>query len=142
MSGQHRFPSPPLPSVLPLCHKSAATQIQISTSSSERGQKSEQTRDTPTSAHAMGAGAGSVCWHRVTALPDLLSQFWAALLAWLTPAPFPATQHCPACWGTEKNQCQHNTHVGGVSCSAPGAQLGRDRESVTWDSGASSEQCG
>lgn len=72
--GRAQVPSPPTPQSCPFATNHqlpAAAQTQLSSSSSERGQKSKRTRDTPTSAHQMGAGAGSVCWHRVTALPAL-----------------------------------------------------------------------
>lgn len=133
---------PPAQAEPPLCNKPSTPQllekkiIQISSINSERAQESEQSPDTPASAHPMGAGAGSGCRHRVTGLPDaLLPGFWAVLHAQLKPAPFPATQHCPGCQGTDKNQRRHNTHTGGclrVPPSAPPAQRSCDRETVIW----------
>lgn len=112
----------------------AARKIRISSTSSERGQKSKQTRDTTASAHQMGAGAGSGRRPRVTALPGvLLGGFWAILHArgssqlrsQLRNAAQDAT-------GERNNQRRHNTHTGGLSLrlslDSPGSVKLRSRD--------------
>lgn len=93
----------------------AARKIQISSTNSERGQKSKQTHDTTASAHQMEAGAGSGCQHQVTARPGVAIWILGNPPCAAHASSLPSYVTLPGMPGTAENQCRHNTHSWGLS---------------------------